>query len=114
MDCRGSTLSDGEVLSGCHDNALPSGVKSVANSDKDFAGIQIVRSAKGEAVSHKKTQAAHGSLRFSLLICTSLETNVRSYARGGWSGGVVKPVCEEMFRATQIVPVAPGTISFIA
>jgi hypothetical protein len=42
--------SDGEVLSGCHRNALPSVVKSVANLDKDFAGIQIVCSAEGEAV----------------------------------------------------------------
>ena len=43
-------FSDGEVLSGCHGNALPSVLKSVANLDKDFAGIQIVRSAKGETV----------------------------------------------------------------
>src|SRR5580704_589157 len=38
------------VPSGCHGNALPPVMKPVANLDKDFAGIQIVRSAKGEAV----------------------------------------------------------------
>jgi hypothetical protein len=39
-----------KVPSGCHGNALPSVMKPVANLDKDFAGIQIMRSAKGEAV----------------------------------------------------------------
>ena len=36
--------------SGYHGKALPSVMKPVANLDKNFAGIQIVRSAKGEAV----------------------------------------------------------------
>jgi hypothetical protein len=36
--------------SGCHGNALPSVMKPVANLDKDFARIQIVCSAEGEAV----------------------------------------------------------------
>jgi hypothetical protein len=38
------------VSSGCHGNALPSVMKPVANLDKNFAGIQIMRSAKSEAV----------------------------------------------------------------
>jgi hypothetical protein len=42
--------SEREVPSGCHGNALPSVMKPVANLDNDFARIQIVRSAKGEAV----------------------------------------------------------------
>ena len=43
------------ISSGCHGNALPSVMKSVANLDKDFARIQIVRSAKGEAVIQQNT-----------------------------------------------------------
>jgi hypothetical protein len=50
MDCRGSMPVGEKVPSGCHGNALPSVMKPVANLDKDFAGIQIMRSAKGEAV----------------------------------------------------------------
>ena len=38
------------ISSGCHGNALPSVMKPVANLDKNFAGIQKVRSAEGEAV----------------------------------------------------------------
>jgi hypothetical protein len=43
-------LSDGEVPSGFQGSALPSVVKPVVNLDKDFVGIQIMRSAKGETV----------------------------------------------------------------
>src|ERR1700730_11272264 len=39
-----------KVPSGCHGNALRSVMKPVANLDQDFAGIQIMRSTKGEAV----------------------------------------------------------------
>jgi hypothetical protein len=38
------------ISSGCHGNALPSVMKPVANLDKNFAWIQIMRSAKGKAV----------------------------------------------------------------
>ena len=49
MDCRGSMPVNG-FSSGCHGKALPSVMKPVANLDQDFARIQIMRSAKGEAV----------------------------------------------------------------
>src|ERR1700686_1771002 len=45
--------------SGGHGNALPSVMKPVANLDKNFAGIQIVRSAKGEAVIQQNAAVCH-------------------------------------------------------
>jgi hypothetical protein len=111
MDCRGSTPVGWGSPWGCHGNALPSVVKSVANLDKDFAGIQIVRSAKGEAVTQQNATVRDVDTLNAFVRVA--ETNLRTYVRGGWSGGVLKPASEGTASARQIVPVAPGATSFI-
>jgi len=111
MDCRGSTPVGWGSPRGCHGNALPSVVKSVANLDKDFARIQEVCSAKSEAVIQQN--AAVRDVDTLNAFVRVAETNLRTYVRGGWSGGVLKPASEGTAPARQIVPIAPGAIGFI-